>query len=194
MATAQTDGEPPRCGRTSLANSGCTENNSEAETSNVPANAIRPSLPDAWAASCRLSKSVPVLVVKLILCATGLPRTNMQCESFTVTEKLVRRRNYKWLWLTTIEFLPAAIPIWNISSRSKVAAEQGNASAQNNLGVMYGKGQGVPQDYVQAHMWLNLAAAQNEAFQAARNWFAKLMPPAQIAKAQRLAREWKPKN
>ncbi len=29
-------------------------------------------------------------------------------------------------------------------------AEQGNASAQFNLGVMYGKGHGVPQDYAEA--------------------------------------------
>jgi hypothetical protein len=193
MATAQTDGEPPRCGRTSLANSGCTENNSEAETSNVPANTIRPSLPDAWAASCRLSKSVPVLVVMLILYAIGLPRTNMQCESFTVTERLVRRRNYKWLWLATIEFLPAAIPIWNICSRSKVAAEQGNASAQNNLGVMYAKGLGVPQDYVQVHKRINLAAAKHAKYRVNQDRLAKRMTPAQIAEAQKLAGEWKPK-
>ena len=31
-------------------------------------------------------------------------------------------------------------------------AEQGDASAQFNLGVMYDDGQGVPQDYIQAHM------------------------------------------
>ncbi len=37
-------------------------------------------------------------------------------------------------------------------------AEQGNAIAQNNLGVMYGDGKNVTQDYVQAHMWYNLAA------------------------------------
>jgi TPR repeat protein len=30
-------------------------------------------------------------------------------------------------------------------------AEQGKANAQYNLGVMYDKGQGVTQDYVQAH-------------------------------------------
>ena len=32
-------------------------------------------------------------------------------------------------------------------------AEQGNASAQNNLGWMYYKGQGVPQDYAEAVKW-----------------------------------------
>ena len=39
------------------------------------------------------------------------------------------------------------------------AAEQGDASAQLNLGVMYHEGQGVPQDFIRAHMWYNVAAA-----------------------------------
>ena len=37
----------------------------------------------------------------------------------------------------------------------KLAAEQGIASAQYNLGVMYRDEQGVTQDNVYAHMWLN---------------------------------------
>ena len=74
------------------------------------------------------------------------------------------------------------------------AAVQGNAKAQNNLGQMYRKGQGVPQDYVQAHMWVNLAATQGrEDARKARDILAFQMTPAQIAEAQRLAREWKPK-
>ena len=36
-------------------------------------------------------------------------------------------------------------------------AEQGDAKAQYNLGVMYGKGLGVPQDYALAHMWFQWA-------------------------------------
>ncbi len=75
------------------------------------------------------------------------------------------------------------------------AAAQGDADAQFNLGVMYVDGQGVPQDYVQAHMWVNLAAAQGmEDARKARDILAKQMTPAQIAEAQRLAREWKPKQ
>jgi hypothetical protein len=34
----------------------------------------------------------------------------------------------------------------------KLAAEEGHANAQSNLGVMYAKGQGVTQDNVNAHM------------------------------------------
>ena len=74
------------------------------------------------------------------------------------------------------------------------AAEQGHASAQNNLGLMYGKGQGVTQDYVQAHMWWNLAAAKGDTDAVKnRDLIAAKLTPAQIAEAQKLAREWKPK-
>jgi len=38
-------------------------------------------------------------------------------------------------------------------------ATDGVAQAQNNLGWMYSKGQGVPKDSVSAHMWFNVAAS-----------------------------------
>jgi TPR repeat protein len=72
-------------------------------------------------------------------------------------------------------------------------AEQGDASAQYNLGVFYDNGLGVPQDYVSAYMWLNLSAAQGrEGAATFRDLVARRMTPAQIAEAQKLAREWKP--
>ncbi len=75
------------------------------------------------------------------------------------------------------------------------AAAQGNADAQLNLGTLYNNGQGVTQDYAQAYMWLNLAAAQGQKDAGKRrDILAKQMTPAQIAEAQRLAREWKPKG
>jgi uncharacterized protein len=80
------------------------------------------------------------------------------------------------------------------------AAEQGHELAQSNLGFAYRDGEGVPQDYVQAHMWLNLAAAQAKLVAGrniageARDSIAAKMSPAQIAEAQRLAREWKPRS
>jgi TPR repeat protein len=71
-------------------------------------------------------------------------------------------------------------------------AEQGNANAQYNLGVFYDNGLGVPQDRVRAYMWLNLAAMQGrESAATVRDLTARLMTPAQIAEAQKLAREWK---
>ena len=39
-------------------------------------------------------------------------------------------------------------------------AEQGDAVAQNNLGVMYSKGEGVTQDYAEAVKWFRKAAKQ----------------------------------
>ncbi len=80
------------------------------------------------------------------------------------------------------------------------AAEQGDGSAQINLGFMYSEGRGVPQDYVQAHMWYNLAASRlppgvfRDMSVLSRDILAEKMTPAQIAEAQRLAREWRPKK
>ncbi len=50
----------------------------------------------------------------------------------------------------------------------RLAANQGHAKAQNNLGVMYDNGQGVPQDYKEAAKWFRLAADQGYA-RAQRN-------------------------
>jgi hypothetical protein len=79
------------------------------------------------------------------------------------------------------------------------AAEQGHPLAQFNLGVMYDYGRGVPQDYIQAHMWCNLAASdltgeRREQATKNRDLIAEKMTSEQIAEAQRLAREWKPKS
>jgi len=77
----------------------------------------------------------------------------------------------------------------------RLAAEQGHASAQFNLGYMHAEGQGVPQDDMVAHMWFSLAAAQGD-FHAeqTRNKLEENMTLAQLAEAQRLAREWKAKG
>ncbi len=73
------------------------------------------------------------------------------------------------------------------------AAEQGYALAQYGLGLMCYEGKGVPQDDVQAHLWLNLAASQgDESVIKGRDIIAKRMNPAQIARAQELASNWKP--
>ncbi|MBM4315191.1 MAG: sel1 repeat family protein [Deltaproteobacteria bacterium] len=72
------------------------------------------------------------------------------------------------------------------------AAERGNRLAQYTLGYLYEKGQGVPQDEIHALMWYNLAATQGETkARAARDRVTVWMTPAQIAEAQRLAREFK---
>ena len=45
----------------------------------------------------------------------------------------------------------------------KPLAEEGNAVAQNNLGLMYHNGWGVPQDYKEAVYWYRLAVEQGYA-------------------------------
>jgi TPR repeat protein len=46
------------------------------------------------------------------------------------------------------------------ASHAQQAAAQGKAEAQNNLGFLYAKRSGVPQDNVQAAKWYEKAAAQ----------------------------------
>ena len=68
------------------------------------------------------------------------------------------------------------------------AAYQGFALAQYNLGVMYGNGEGVPEDYMRAYAWLNLAAAQgNEGSVEAKDVLRPKMTANQIARAQKLS-------
>ena len=45
----------------------------------------------------------------------------------------------------------------------RVAAVQGNAKAQYNLGLMYDNGQGVTRDYKEAVKWYRLSADQGDA-------------------------------
>lgn len=72
----------------------------------------------------------------------------------------------------------------------KLAAEQGHADAQRFLRDMYGDGLGVPQDYVTAYMWLNLAAAQgSDGAVNARSIVAEQLTGAGLETAQRLSRE-----
>lgn len=69
------------------------------------------------------------------------------------------------------------------------AAEQGFAQAQANLGGMYLLGEGVPQDFVSAHMWFNLASGHGDpAGSLLRDALAPKMTPEDISQAQRRAR------
>jgi uncharacterized protein len=82
------------------------------------------------------------------------------------------------------------------------AAEQGFAEAQTNLSIMYSTGLGVPKDYVLAYMWSSLATSgypasekkKREEAEKIRDIATSKLNPAQIAEAQRFAREWKPKK
>jgi TonB family protein len=79
-------------------------------------------------------------------------------------------------------------------------AEQGIIPAQTSLGSMYADGRGVPQDYVQAYLWLTLAIdgavedrgpfQRSQATVDLRKSIADKMTPQQLEEAERLAKEW----
>ena len=75
----------------------------------------------------------------------------------------------------------------------QAAAGSGDRRAMLELGRLYRRGFGVVQDFIAAHMWLNLAAARGdiEAFEE-REALAAKMTVQQLAEAQDLAREWTP--
>ena len=74
-------------------------------------------------------------------------------------------------------------------------AEQGDPRTQNNLGVMYTNGVGVPTNYIKAYMWFILAEAQGYKNASWLNFIEPKMTPADISKAQALAkRMWEKIN
>lgn len=80
---------------------------------------------------------------------------------------------------------------------TRKAAEQGYPEAENGYGMCFAKGRGVPQDYLQAYKWFNLAAAQggehNTDARMNLSMAERAMTPQQIAQAQKLAMEFKPR-
>ena len=71
--------------------------------------------------------------------------------------------------VSTLPDLAEPPPLWHKPSpetefdKQLKAAEQGNANAQYNLGVMYANGDGVTKDAVKAVEWYQKAAAQGYA-------------------------------
>ncbi|HFA1159078.1 TPA: sel1 repeat family protein [Neisseria gonorrhoeae] len=76
------------------------------------------------------------------------------------------KQTVKWLAAALIALgLNQAVWAGDVSDfrENLQAAEQGNAAAQFNLGVMYENGQGVRQDYIQAVQWYRKASEQGDA-------------------------------
>jgi TPR repeat protein len=68
-------------------------------------------------------------------------------------------------------------------------AEQGNAKAQNVLGVMFRKGEGVPKNPARAHMWFSFAAKRGEAgARAELREVSRTMTAQQISQAEAMAK------
>lgn len=79
------------------------------------------------------------------------------------------------------------------------AADQGDVDAMVAMGMAYAGGIGVPQDYVEAHKWYNIAAPRTtygdirNDIMKRRDDLSLKMTAAQTSEAQKLARDWKPK-
>ncbi len=77
------------------------------------------------------------------------------------------------------------------------AAENGSADAQFAVGQYYfdGLGYGFKRDYLQAYIWYSRASSQgNEEAQLMIETLEGEMTSLQVDEAQRLARDWKPRN
>ena len=71
----------------------------------------------------------------------------------------------------------------------RLAAKQGEAKAQYNLGLCYAQGQGLLKDSVGAHLWLNIAGANgHEGARELRDTLERDMSRAEISRATELAR------
>jgi TPR repeat protein len=74
-------------------------------------------------------------------------------------------------------------------------AEQGNAKAQNVLGVMFRKGEGVAKNSARAHMWFSFAAARGDAkARAELRDMSRTMTPEEISQADAMARTCEASN
>ncbi len=73
------------------------------------------------------------------------------------------------------------------------AAEGGDSRSQFALAQLYEAGLGVPQNYLRAHLFYNLAGAQGvEEARVARDALAAKMSVEQVGEAQALALNWEP--
>jgi uncharacterized protein len=76
-----------------------------------------------------------------------------------------------------------------IAEAHELVRTQGDSENLYKLGLIYSTGQDV--DYVQAHMWFNLAASRgSEAAKESRRDLSEMMSKDLIAEAQKRAREW----
>ena len=70
-------------------------------------------------------------------------------------------------------------------------AEQGDARAQYNLGMVYGNGEGVPQGYVMANMYSNIDSVNGDKDSVSnRDEGAKKTTSSQIERVENLVMEW----
>jgi TPR repeat protein len=129
--------------------------------------------------------------------ALGLIRTNVQKWHKDIAEK---RGSYAHRFLGEVYYLGLGVTqdYTEAAKWYKKAAEKGDNVAQIILGAMYEKGKGVPKDFVEAYKWFSISEMKKAYILSKTSntsmYKEKLekqnMTPAQITKAQKLAREW----
>jgi TPR repeat protein len=78
-----------------------------------------------------------------------------------------------------------------IELKGLATLDASNADVFYQLGILYSAGGEIPADYVTAHKWFNIAASRGnaEAIRMRRE-IAEEMSEADVASAQRAARDW----
>lgn len=85
----------------------------------------------------------------------------------------------------------ARIEVADVASAGAAAPNAMSADVMFELGMMYCIGREVPQDFIAAHKWFNLAALRgSDAAKEYRCEISREMSAPQIAEAQRQARHW----
>ncbi|HUS97334.1 MAG TPA: hypothetical protein VMX97_11385 [Hyphomicrobiaceae bacterium] len=80
---------------------------------------------------------------------------------------------------------------YGIAELAELSAPAAGPDALFELGLMYSAGRDVEMDLVTAHKWFNLAALRgNEEAKIYRMEISRDLSRADVARAQRLAREW----
>ena len=135
-----------------------------------------------------MGKSTPRPFIKLILIAVSLlfvgmivgceDQSKKDAENFKEAAEAYAATNYS----VAIE-------------KFTQLAEKGHVEAQEKLGLIYSRGQGIERDWVQADKWFSIAAASGKETSVNNKKVVEVhMPPEKVAEANALAQEWLAKH
>ena len=143
--------------------------------------------------TCRCAV-VALMVAPLLGCLGGSAAEDAKARAHAA---LVHQQAFKdWLAEANYEAGLAAYEAKDYKAAFedwREVADTGDAEAELRLGKLSEEGLGVPQNYIEAHRWYNLAAAAGaHGAVAARDALAAKMSKEQLGEAQRLAAVWRP--
>jgi len=122
--------------------------------------------------SFRTMSKILTLSLSLIVCPCVLAASD---TSYDIAQRAYNRSDFK-----------------EAETRFRKLANNGNPPAQYNMGVMYTRGEGLPQDLVQAYFWFSLAAGKRYGnARQSRAAVRRTLNSTQLVEGQRLIDEWK---